>query len=44
MFTEYIIFILNGIVPPMAFIIDPWSIGKNLARKKELDKPRSCMT
>jgi len=44
MFTEYIIFILNGIVPPFAFIADPWSKVKNYKRNKELKKNKSVLT
>lgn len=28
LYTEYIIFCLNGVVPPMAWIVDPWSMLK----------------
>jgi len=28
-YTEYIVFIFNAIIPPLAWIVDPWSIIKN---------------
>ncbi len=37
-FTEGWVFIFNAFVPPLSWIIDPWSIIKNRQRNKELEK------
>ena len=33
--TESWVFVFNSIVPPLAWIINPWYIVKDLKRKKE---------
>ncbi len=37
-YSEYFVFVFNAFVPPLAWIVDPWSIFKNWKRKKELKK------
>jgi hypothetical protein len=37
-YNESLIFMLNGLMGPLIWIIDPWSILKNYQRSKELEK------
>ena len=43
-YGEWYLFILNAIIPPTTFFIDPWYICKNIYRNQELEKDKSLMT
>jgi len=43
-YTEYIVFIFNAFIPPLAWFVDPWSIIKRYKRNKELKKKTSSCT
>lgn len=38
-YNEELVFIFNAIIPSLAWVIDPWSITKNIKRNKELKNP-----
>ncbi|KAL4476129.1 hypothetical protein ABPG74_009862 [Tetrahymena malaccensis] len=43
--NEQLVFIFNAIIPSLAWVIDPWSIIKNIQRNKELkNKEKSVLT
>ncbi|EGR31304.1 hypothetical protein IMG5_113410 [Ichthyophthirius multifiliis] len=42
-YSEFWVFVLNAFVPPLAWIIDPWSIIKNFKRNQELKKDNKSM-
>ena len=37
-YSEYYVFVFNAFIPPLAWIIDPWSLIKNYKRNRELRK------
>ncbi len=37
-YSEFVVFILNAFVPPLVWLIDPWSLIKNKQRNNELKK------
>ena len=37
-YSEFLVFILNAFVPPLAWFVDPWSIIKNRKRRSEIGK------
>ena len=37
-YSEFLVFILNAFVPPLAWFVDPWSIIKNRKRRREVSK------
>ena len=36
--TESMVFVFNAIVPPLAWLVDPWDISKRNKRAKEIAK------
>ena len=34
MYTEFWVFIINGIISPALFLLDPWTIDKKYKQKK----------
>ena len=37
--TESMVFVFNAFIPPLAWLVDPWSIYKNWVRGKILSSP-----
>lgn len=42
-FNETLIFVLNALLPPFIWFVDPWTLIKNYKRDKEIDKATDCL-
>lgn len=42
-FNESMIFVLNALLPPLIWLIDPWTLLKNYKRDVEVDKGSDCL-
>ena len=41
-FTEFYVFIMNALIPQLAWLIDPWGIIQYYKRRKALNKGDKC--
>jgi len=39
-FTESLVFVLNAVIPPLVWFIDPWTHQKNYKREEEIKKAK----
>ena len=42
-FNETLIFVLNALLPPFIWFVDPWTLIKNYKRDREIEKGTDCL-